>query len=246
MPDKIDLKKLKIVPENEIVFKSENEAFIKRILELLLAKDKRKDATKEALKQAVSQILIKIESKFDISLTDLRKQVNKVFVENKKKEISDEQKQLFSSLKSEIGKTFNKKLEETIEEIKSNIKPGPMGMRGESGRPPTEEEIQLAFSPVVDEFRKSWEEKVQQTMMRRGVGTGGGKQIRMSSFEFTGDGSTTAFTLPRQPGAKGKAIWAYLNGQQIQLGTHFTVGRKTLNTTFTPANGDTIEGYLID
>jgi len=79
----------------------------------------------------------------------------------------------------------------------------------------------------------------------RGGRVFGGKQLRMDDFSFSGDGSTTAFVLPKEPSAKGKAIWAYLNGQQIQLGVHFTLAGKTMNTTFTPAVGDTIEGYII-
>src|SRR3990167_2562780 len=79
----------------------------------------------------------------------------------------------------------------------------------------------------------------------RGGRVFGGKQLRMDDFSFSGDGSTTAFVLPKEPSAKGKAIWAYLNGQQIQLGVHFALAGKTMNTTFTHAVGDTIEGYII-
>jgi len=180
------------------------------------------------------------------TLNDIKKQVDELFVENKVAAIADNQKTLFNSLKTDISKLIDQKLKEvdfTIEKkVTEKARPG---MKGEPGRPPTAEEIQMALSPSVESFRKEWEEKVQAAMMRRGVGVGGGRQMRGDEKSFTGDGSTTSFTLNHQPAAKGKAIWVFVNGQQQQLGVHYTVGRKTIAFTFTPASADTIDTLIL-
>lgn len=92
------------------------------------------------------------------------------------------------------------------------------------------------------------EDELKRIEATRGGGTSffGGRQMRMVSFTFTGDGVTTDFLLPAVPGAKGLAIWAYYQGQYQQLNTHYTVSNKTLTTVgWTPAVDSVLEGYLI-
>ena len=74
---------------------------------------------------------------------------------------------------------------------------------------------------------------------------GGFKMLRLAEFSFYGDGATTAFTLPHAPAGHGKAVFAFLNGQQIQYGKQFTISGKTLTTTFVMEATDTIEGIII-
>jgi len=64
-------------------------------------------------------------------------------------------------------------------------------------------------------------------------------------FSFTGNGATTAFTLPREPAGKGLALWAYYQGQWLQPAIHFNISKLTFTTTFTAENGTTIEGFLM-
>lgn len=80
----------------------------------------------------------------------------------------------------------------------------------------------------------------------RSGGMFGMKQMRMVSFSFSGNDVTTVFYLPKEPGAKGYAIWAYYQGQHLQLGTHFTVTNKTFTCVgFVPQTGSVIEGFII-
>ena len=72
------------------------------------------------------------------------------------------------------------------------------------------------------------------------------RQMRISEFSFQGDDSTTGFSLPKEPHAKGKAIWVSYNGQLLQPTAHYTISGKTLNLTFTPATGSNVEGFLIN
>lgn len=96
---------------------------------------------------------------------------------------------------------------------------------------------------------KGLDEELQSIRSIKSVtspGMFGMKQMRMVSFSFAGDASTTVFYLPKEPGAKGMAIWAYYQGQHLQLGTHFTVSNKTFTCVgFTPETGSTIEGFII-
>lgn len=62
------------------------------------------------------------------------------------------------------------------------------------------------------------------------------------SQTFIGDGSTTAFTLTKDIGGEGKALWVYYNGQWLVPTTHFTISqRKIINTTFTPEDGTDVD-----
>lgn len=94
----------------------------------------------------------------------------------------------------------------------------------------------------LDEELKS----IKSTKGTTGGGMFGLKQMRMVSFSFSGNDSTTVFYLPKEPGAKGLAIWAYYQGQHLQLGTHFTVKNKTFTCVgFTPQTSSVIEGFII-
>lgn len=147
---------------------------------------------------------------------------------------------------------------EAIEKKVSQLKDGRDGKDGKDGRDADETKILQTLETKMEAMLK---EKInimqelfdgQNKAMDKKLGAMqksrmlAARQLRMSDFSFTGDGSTTAFTLPKEPGAKGKAIWVFLNGQYLQLGVHYTIAKRTMNTTFTPENGAILEGYLIN
>ena len=73
----------------------------------------------------------------------------------------------------------------------------------------------------------------------------GGRQPRFVTFSFTGDGSITSFTLPHVPAGKGLAIWAHDQSTWLQPTVHYNIVDLKFNTTYTPANGAIIEGFLM-
>lgn len=82
-------------------------------------------------------------------------------------------------------------------------------------------------------------------------GVGGFRKLSGSKFSFTGDGSTTQFSLPRAVAGKDLFIWAHYQGQWLQNGVHYSVTGKTFDTaggtsTFTAENGTVIEGFIIN
>lgn len=101
-----------------------------------------------------------------------------------------------------------------------------------------------SYKEKVEETIKGLESKIE-TQRRTKAKMGGGGLGPVTEFSFTGDGVTTAFTLPGVPTANGKAVWAYSDGQWMQLNTHYTVSGLTLSTTYVPENGAIIEGFII-
>ena len=75
----------------------------------------------------------------------------------------------------------------------------------------------------------------------KGKGGGGGGMGNITHQTFSGNGSTTEFTLNSKVAAGGNAIWAYYQGQFLVLGTGYTLSEKTLTALFTPENGTFID-----
>lgn len=131
---------------------------------------------------------------------------------------------------------------------------GPPGEPGKNGSPDAPEQIRDKLETLKGEERldkkfiqgiEELEDKLQKaTETQTTKVVGGFRMPRYDRFSFTGDGSTTQFTLPQEPAGKGLAVWIYMQGQWLQPGVHFNISRLTLTTTFTPENGAIIEGFL--
>jgi len=80
---------------------------------------------------------------------------------------------------------------------------------------------------------------IQVGEMRKRGGGGGGMSDPVHQ-SFSGDGSTTSFTLSRDVAASGTAIILRYNGQTQDHTTHYTISGAVISMTFTPANGTTI------
>lgn len=72
---------------------------------------------------------------------------------------------------------------------------------------------------------------------------GGGGMGNWQTDDFTGDGSTTAFTLSFNVASSGTAIIVLLNGQVQEQTTHYTVSGKTLTFTTAPFNNAAIHAW---
>lgn len=134
-------------------------------------------------------------------------------------------------------------VKDSISKIKTDISPNEIVNKLES----IQEENEKLSIEAIKNLREELEnlrKEVKNTS--RGGNIFGLRQLRMVPFSFAGDDSTTVFYLPKEPGAKGYAIWAYYQGQFLQLGTHYTVSGKTFTCVgFTPQTGSTIEGLII-
>jgi len=73
----------------------------------------------------------------------------------------------------------------------------------------------------------------------------GGGMGNIITEAFSGDGSTTSFTLSRNVANAGKAILVFYQGQALEATTHYSVSGKTLTLTAAPVDGTTIWVWFI-
>lgn len=130
---------------------------------------------------------------------------------------------------------------------------GPGGLSGKDGGPDTPEQIlkklketkiPVSFIENLEKIISTINQNIRTIGQRRiGGGGGGGGMGNPTKFSFTGDGSTTAFTLDTRVAANGLAIFAFYQSAWLQPTVHFNVVGTTLTTTFTPESGAIIEGF---
>ncbi len=92
---------------------------------------------------------------------------------------------------------------------------------------------------------KGLREELRTLSSQIGLGGGGGGMGTIKYFKFSGDGSTTEFTLPDSPTQEGAATFAFYQGQRLHNDEHFTVSGKTISLTFTPDEDTFVDGWII-
>src|SRR3990167_2557051 len=204
MDTKLD-KKLQTIQEmvkllDKNVSRDDFDAAIKEILEFVVRAEKKTAQEVELLRKAYMTVMEKLQGEHSRAFSDLRGQVDDLFVAEKLKKMEDENKTNVVEMKEMIQKTVDEKFRDVNFKV-SNLKP-PRGKPGENGvgRPPTTEEIQLALKAPLEEFKKLWEEKVRK-ITDRGLGFGGAsriyKRLTGQSFTESPDGSRTQFTIQK-------------------------------------------------
>ncbi len=85
--------------------------------------------------------------------------------------------------------------------------------------------------------------KIRQRVSRDGIQRGGGGGVGTTQHEqFALTAGTTSVTLAYNVAMGGYGIMgAYVQGQFIARGTHYTVSGKTISLLFTPDNGTTMD-----
>lgn len=135
----------------------------------------------------------------------------------------------------------------TKEQVKSMIVAAIAKAKSKEDKPINVSEIANTVTEKVvatlDEKLKTLRAEMRQ--ISSGAAFGGGGMGTIKFFKFTGDNSTTAFTLPDVPTQEGSAVFAFSGGQRLHNNEQFTVSGRTLTTTFTPLSGEIIDGYII-
>lgn len=142
----------------------------------------------------------------------------------------------------------DKKIREVVRPLIPKPIPGRDGRDGKDGKDGNSvsvEDVLAEIRPELEKMMNEFRTAIRSMKPAKGGGGGGGGLSTPTTFSFSGDGSTTSFTLSTKVAANGLACWAYLNGQWIQPGVHFNISGTTLTTTFTPADGDTLEGFYL-
>lgn len=129
--------------------------------------------------------------------------------------------------------------------------PGPKGDRGDPGKdgsPDNPKDIAKKLNTLTGVLEmtviKGLEKQlanVIRTTRERGISKGGGMgNVQHETFNVSS--ATTSIDSAYPIAGGGYAIWGFYQGQQIQRGTHYTVGsnRRTLTLTFTPEDSTVI------
>lgn len=233
MPQEINLKKLKIVPEDEIVHRTDNEAFVKRVLEILLAKDKKHDQKLEAISQAVQQLMKRMEGKFDMSLGDLRKQVDSLFVGEKMSAMEKKHADMLKGMGGEHQEAMA-----ILDKAIKGIKNGKDGLDGTDGRKMSPEEVRDKLASLEGDERLDASaikgldkyDKDIKMLKSRPFGGGGISQAAARDLfveiDLTGElnGATTEFNMP--------AVWRIIS---VELSSYsYGSLRNEVHYTYTP------------
>ena len=191
MPQEIDTKNLAVVPKDQIVHKSDNEAFVKKILDILIAKDKKHDQKIEDLGVAFRQLV-----------ADLRSQVDGLFVSDRVKKIEDDHG------------TRMKGVDERMSKVKDGRdgkdgKDGLPGKAGINGNKIKAEEVRDKLESLKGDERldisaikgmDKYEKRMKEVEGRPVGGYGGGGSAR-DFFKYIDlsasfDGVATTFNIP--------------------------------------------------
>lgn len=209
--------------------------------------------------KSMQSIVDKCCSDMDDSEEDIKDTASdlKTFVSDKMKELSKMLYNEIEKVKDSIPDVadlspLESKIEASIAYLESKIPQLPEELKAEGIRDKLEtltgdDRLDKSAIKGLDEEFKNIDKKIVASTRV----IGGGKSIRGSSFSFSGNGSTTTFYLPTEVAGKGMFIFAHYQGQWLQQGVHYSLSGKTFNTlggtnTFTPANGTTIEGFIIN
>lgn len=184
-------------------------------------------------------------------------------------DFKENKKTILSNLKDELATmvvSSNKSFAGILKRIE-NLR-GPKGDKGDTGRdgidgvtpktpkdgkdgsPDTGKQIvgKLVSLEEADKLPQSAVKGLSELLQKFSIritnakaGRGGGGGMGNVQFKtFSGDGSTTSFTLDSKVASDGNAIIFIYQGQMLENGTHFTVSGDVISTTFTPDDGTTL------
>lgn len=202
-----------------------------QVVNLVLAKDKKLEEAINRLEQTYQGLLKFVSEKHDVSLKELKSQVNEIFVGERVKKMEDDY-----SFRMTMGDSKIKELESKIMDKLSKVKDGYTPIKdkdyfdGVSAKMPTKDEIKSLLSPFVDEATKEIKEEIKKQLSSIPRGKGMRKVPIFQSIDLTSsvDGATTAFTLPRDttrvfgvfstqfPGVFNTSDWS-LSGNTLTL-----------------------------
>ena len=226
-----------------------------KVVNIILRIQKEQADAIERLETTYNNLIRAIRNEHGTSLSDLKGQVDNLFVGNQLKRMNTETQTNFNNLKQ----TINSFVDERLSRIKDGAKGdrGPTGI-GERGPMPTTQDIGVALAPTVEEFKRNWEGKVDEVLRRRGGvrGLGGASVITPRTLmsistdttpAITGaiNGSNTAYVLPKPPtSSRGRpfGVAVFLNAARMREGSSndYTVAGRTLTFNTAPLTDDVL------
>lgn len=223
----------------------------------------------EMVKKNITEITERIfEKKKQEIMKELNKEVFKMLNDVKKQILKAENnadmelKGIVSDFQSKYSETINKVIQEHIDEdaiAEKAFKKIPTPENGKDADPKDVVSLVLKELPkeiTPEELVKkinTLNEKMEISVIKglgkilgilkvnlKNVKGGGGGMGNWIHETFTGDGSTTTFTLSYGVAAAGKAAIVRYQGQVQDDTTHYSISGKSLSITFMPADGTKI------
>lgn len=222
MAETLNTKKLRIIPEDELVLKSENTAFLKRTLEALLQRERKLDAKVDALGDAFRQLM-----------DDLKNQVDGLFVSDRVKKLEEAHKERMGGLNDKLTSIDEKmaSVDKKMSKVKNGYTPikGKDYFDGASAQAPSMEMVNEALKKPMEDFQKSWEKKVQALIeSRRMIGGSPHNLVQIFNASSQVDGFKRVFI--NLPIARHYPM-IFLRGQNpsnLAANVDYTIGRGSI------------------
>ena len=171
-----------------------------------------------------------MDSKFSTSLSDIKNQLNSLFVEDKIKGMDKNMRAMFSMMKTEIGSIVDKKLKEVDVEVRKRAIPGRPGPKGDPGAVSLEIAREALKEPIA-EFTKNWDSKVQSLIDSKRM-AGGTPHNLLQTIDVSTQIDGTNRTFTSLPTARHYPMIYSSQAPFVLIpNIHYTIGRKSITIT---------------
>ena len=238
---------------DEQVSKEDFTKAFEQVLNLVVQIEKRTVDAITQLEKTYATLTDKMQSNHASAYSDLKGQVNQVFVGERMNEMKKEHQSKMAEIDKKIANVKDGN-SPTSGEIISLIRPLiPAPIKGDDGEAFPVEKAKIILNQMFDEMKKDFAQKFQQSaertmsIARNGgrLGLGGQSVIvprPLSNITPVGsiNDINTDFILPKAPTKNGERV--YLNGVRMRSGSSndYTIVGKTLTFNTAPLTGDVI------
>lgn len=153
------LKRQYVVPEEDLLTRNDFEKAFKRVLRLVQQVLDKQDGHFQKVKLNYEKELVKISKDTDALISDFQTRADETLITRIDGVLDKQYKELETSLDTILRNYIDSELLDVEKSVAAKIPPP---LKGEPGRPPTENEIRAAIKPFVDELKNLIEEKLKR------------------------------------------------------------------------------------
>lgn len=198
-----NLEKFLNMMDQDVLTKEEFKKVFEKVINFVLQIQQKQADSIEELTQKHNNLISEIKAGYAVNLSDLKNQVNDLFVRDQLKKIDNETKVSFDKLQIFINSMIEKKIKD-IDGRLAMIRDGAPGKRGEQGSPDTAKEIleKLSISKIPLNFITGLDEKFNEFLNKIGklpLGRGGSvvNSVLVEDLTSQVNSVLTEFTVPR-------------------------------------------------
>ena len=224
-----------LLKEEDVLKKKDFTDNFQKVIDLLVKMQEKQGRAIQHLQQEHARMMGESTTKYDSNLADLKKQVNKLFVEGKLNEMHTEQKMSMSKMKEEMNKMFGMKMTEMYGEIKRRAIQGREGKQGRDGKFEDNERL-LKLEEKVEELSDKLKKQKTTNLIMAGQNPG---SVQTLGATGTKNDTNTVFTFAMKP------LFIVVNGQMLHEDSGWAWTNSTTATLDNPVGtGGTIIGVI--